>query len=87
MVFISVNLHCRGHLTKFPIHTHIDKTLFPNRFKKFFIMPLTITNKRSQNIQSLSEIIGQNKAQYLVVSIFYHRLTGDKAISHTDSCI
>ena len=83
MVLVAIHLHATLQFENLIIHTNLEIALATHLLKEFTVMSLTIANKRSENDDTLSDIVAENHLCDLILSIFHHLLARHIAICRT----
>ncbi len=77
VIFIPVYTHARNDLPDLPIYAHVEIAFFADLLKELFIMSLSVSYHRGEDVYFFADIFFQNQLQYLLIAVFYHFLPGD----------
>ncbi len=77
---VTIQVHAGGNLPNLPVHTHMDVSLFGERFEQLAVMPLPPRNHRSQQRHLPSGGTGHDEVGYLSVGIVHHLLARHRRI-------
>ena len=86
MVLIAIHLHATLQFKNLIVNTNLKIALATHLLKEFTIMSLTITDKWSENDNTLADIVAENHLRYLFLRIFHHFLPRHIAISRSGTC-
>ena len=77
---VTVEFHPVENLFQLAIDAYIQIAFLTHLLEQFLIMPLTVTNQRSQQIGFLSAVMFEDQVKDLLLRIFYHLLAAQVRI-------
>ena len=83
MVLVTIHLHATLQFEDLIIHSNLKIAFATHLLKELTIMSLTIADKRSENDDTLSDIVAENHLRNLILGVFHHLLARHIAICRT----
>ena len=87
MILVAVHLHTSHDFLHLAIHTDVEIALTTHTLEELTIVTLTLSHEWSQNIDALLVVIVEDHLDYLLLSVFHHRLTAQIAVGSTRTCV